>query len=614
MVKQEKVMKNLNSILVIATVFLLLLSISVVGQDLVNFTFVDHLSVGLNPTPYQKWGQAIADIDNNGWIDIFHRRWGGHSHSTLYLCFDGIFSDISDQTPLASLEESQSHTRTVSLVDYDNDGDKDIFFGSDERLFLLRNDDNVFTEISESVGLIGHIPAGFIASWEYNIGAWVDIDLDGDLDVTICQSNNPDLYLFRNDDGIFTDVAAEYGFTGFVPLGTDGDRGNTTSRMHWIDFDMDGDLDLSAGQFLFRNENGVYTEIAQSSGLNPSLPIQNSDWFDFDNDGDLDFLKTCTFPENQGCFMELWENQDGAFVEASDLINHNSVLNLSRGLAIGDFDNDGDQDIFIDHNQEEDLDALMLNHEFEPGARYFENIIDYVGINVMGDRKGGAFIDYDHDGFLDLYIPAADVNHHLYHNDGNNNNWVGFILEGKQSNRDAIGTVVKLYAGGEIQLRYTKCPDGWLRQNNPWIHFGLGQTTIIDSVVINWPLGLTEVLTDVEINQYHEIKEGETTSHVGLNMATTPIACNLIQNYPNPFNPHTNITYTMSHPGDAKFNISNLLGKEIITYEKMHQLTGTYNLSWDGKNKNGSNVPTGIYICRFETKDFISSTKMLLIR
>jgi hypothetical protein len=608
-------MKNHNSILMLVNVLILFMSISVVGQDLVNFTFVDHFSVGLTATPYEKWGQAVADIDNNGWPDIFCRRWNGVFHSRVYLNFDGVFQDITDQTPLESIEQG-THTRTVSIVDYDNDGDRDIFFGGDERMYLLRNDDNVFTEIAETVGLVGQKPPGFINQWEYNIGAWIDIDLDGDLDVLVCQTNNPDYYLFRNDDGFFTDMAQEYGLVSLVPPGSFVDAGNWSSRLHWVDFDMDGDFDLSSGRFLFRNESGQFTEVAETLGLMPSESIQNSEWFDFDNDGDLDFIKGCSgYSEPEGCTVELWENQDGMFVDATEKINLMSLLQqFSRGLTVGDFDNDGDQDIFIDHNWEESLDALLLNHEFEPGDRYFDNIAELVGITVMGDRKGGVFFDYDKDGFLDLYIPAADVNHHLYHNDRNENNWVGFILEGTQSNRDAIGSVVKLYAEGGIQVRYTKCPDGWLRQNNPWIHFGLGQSTDIDSVVIRWPLGLVEVLTNVTINQYHEIKEGDATSKVSSNKNKIPADYCLEQNYPNPFNPETTISYKIAEAGVIQISIYNMNGKLIQNYSKLHKSSGRYKVEWHGLSTQNEIVQSGLYIYRMEINGFVATKKMLLVK
>jgi hypothetical protein len=602
--------KNLKVILIV----ILLSSISSQGQNLPTFELLDHNSIGLTPTPYEKWGQSMADIDNNGWIDIFCRRWGGPFHSRLYLNFEGMYQDITDQTPLEAIEANETHTRTVSLVDYDNDGDKDIFFGTDERIYFLRNDNNVFTDVAEEVGLVGQKPPGFINRWDYNIGAWTDIDLDGDLDVIISQSFYANLYVFRNDNGMFTDVAAEYGFVDFAPMGTYGDRGSVTARMHWIDVDMDGDLDMNAGNFIFLNDNGVYADATESLGFTPSVPIQNSEWFDYDNDGDLDFFKMCDQNDAEGCAVELWENQGGSFVDVSENINMMNLLDLSRGLSAGDFDNDGDLDLFVNHAQYDFQDALLLNEEIEPGVRYFENVIDFVGISEIGDRKGGGFIDYDKDGFLDVYIPAAHDNHRMYHNLGNGYNWIGLILEGTQSNRDAIGSVVKLYAGGNMQLRYTKCPDGWLRQNNPWIHFGLGELSEIDSVVIRWPLGLTETLTDVTINQYHEIKEGATTSGVFYKKNELPVEFYLEQNYPNPFNANTKIHYELAQDSDVTVKIFNLFGNEIITLINEEQSAGNKMVTWNAFDKNGSAVSSGEYFCQLKAGGFSQTIKIIHLK
>jgi enediyne biosynthesis protein E4 len=603
-----------STIFKILLIVILLTAASSQGQNLPSFELLDHNSIGLTPTPYEKWGQAMADIDNNGWVDIFCQRWGGPFHSRLYLNFDGMYQDITDQTPLEAIEANATHTRTVSLVDYDNDGDKDIFFGTDEKIYFLRNDNNVFTDVAEEVGLVGQKPPGFINRWDYNIGAWTDIDLDGDLDVIISQSFYANLYVFRNDDGIFTDVATEYGFIDFAPMGTYGDRGSITARMHWIDVDMDGDLDMNAGNLIFRNDNGVFTEVAESLGFTPSVPIQNSEWFDYDNDGDLDFFKMCDQLESPDCAVELWENQNGIFVDASEAINMMDMLDISRSLSTGDFDNDGDLDIFVNHAQFDFQDALLLNEEIEPGVHIFENVIEYVGISEIGDRKGGGFIDYDKDGFLDVYIPAAHDNHRMYHNLGNGYNWIGFILEGTQSNRDAIGSVVKLYVGENIQLRYTECPGGWLRQNNPWIHFGLGELSEIDSVVVRWPLGLTETLTDVTINQYHNIKEGETTSNVYQKKTGTPVKYYLEQNYPNPFNPQTKIRYTIPEASKIQIVIFDLLGNIINIFNTDHSSGGYFHFEWDGRNNYGEKVTSGVYLYQFQTKNYSDTKKMLLVR
>ena len=613
-------MKNLVSAMCI-----LILTLSIVkGQDLAGYEVVDNDQVGLTVAANEKWGTAVADIDRNGWPDIFTIRWSSPGYSRVYFNDQGVFTDITEQTPLEAIESQEFRTTTPSLVDFDNDGDKDIYFGTDKAIHLLRNDDNTFVDVAESVGLIGGKP-GFVSSYEFRIGVWADYDLDGDLDVAIGQENNPNLLFFKNEGGTFVDVASELGFEGVTvhegpfdyPSGTRGTR-----HLQWVDFDLDGDPDLCVGGKLFRNDNGQFTEISESVGFNPSQ-IQNADWFDYDNDGDLDYYKNVVRPAGDDV-NELWENQDGTFVDVS-LETGVDLRDRFAGLTIGDYENDGDQDIFIQLNIAPSLDVLLVNDEVVPGVRAFADVAEFVGITKTGDRKGAAFLDYDKDGFLDIYIPSADHSHILYHNLTIDNNWVGFILEGTESNRDAIGTLVKVVAGGQTQIRYTKIPTGWLVQDNPWVHFGLGKTTSIDSVIIRWPLGRVEVLTDVAINQYHEIKEGEATSvDNSVDKTSQPTSWCLEQNYPNPFsarggsalgvNPQTSIVYELPKGSYVRLEIFNLLGQKVATLVDEKHGIGRYQIIWNGRNDNYQLLPSGIYIYRLQVRDAVLMRKMAFTR
>jgi hypothetical protein len=591
---------------------------NLIGQELAGFELIDNNSVGLTVTPYTKWGASVADIDRNGYPDIFIQRYapgGAGAYSRIFINTAGVFQDITDQSPLESLDANVSRTRTGSWADFDNDGDKDLLVCNDEAIHLLRNENNTFTDIAQEVGIEGGIPPGFITHWEYNTGAWADYDLDGDLDLLVEQIYNENFYLFQNENNIFTDIAAQVGLASVLPFDASFTGGWTLpSRMQWVDFDLDGDPDISAGPYLFENTNGQFQEVSESLNFLPTrLQLQNIEWLDYDNDGDLDYFKTSTYENDPGT-SELWANENGSFVNVTESVFSLDMRIHCRGISAGDFDNDGDLDLFLSINIQTTLDQLMLNEEIEPGVHVFEDVADLVGITKMGDRKGGAFFDYDRDGFLDLYVPSAEVNHILYHNLKNSHNWVGFILEGTVSNRDAVGTLVTLYAGGKSQIRYTKSTNGFLRQDNPWVHFGLGLVTAIDSVVIKWPLGSTEVLKDVSINQYHEIKEGESTSRVNLIKDTVPAIFSLKQNYPNPFNPQTYIRYSMGKASEAQIIISNVLGQEVQKYTSFHKNAGTYEIVWDGTDENGVNLPSGLYFYRLEIPLYHDLKKMLLIR
>ena len=600
-----------NSFLIISFIILLLAGPSVNAQDISAFEIIDHYSIGLTVAPFAKAGQCLVDIDNNGWVDVYTLKYNGGGYSRIFMNDEGIFTDITDQSPLEAIEDVEGiRTFTPVWADFDNDGDKDCSFGTNKNLHLLRNDNGVFTDVAEEMGFVGPQPPGFITSWHLMIGGWADYDLDGDLDCAVFQQNNDNIYLFRNDGDQFVNVASEVGLDS-----TSLSDQSFSNPLVWDDFDNDGDPDLHGRYSFFRNVGGVFHDVSDSIGLGGLTEVTNREFFDYDNDGDLDLFKVVGSAEGEAT-NELWENQDGAFVNVTYDVGLELVKNRFRGMAVGDFDNDGDLDVFIQINIFESPDLLLVNDEDDNGARAFTDIAQFVGITKTGDRKGGGFFDYDRDGFLDIYIPSAEYDHLLYHNMAiNEANWVGFILEGTKSNRDAVGSAVTLYYANGIQYRYTKCGSDWLRQDNPWVHFGIGFETSIDSVVIRWPLGDTQTLKDVAINQYHNIIEGHVAAVESSNLGTAnPVEFQLKQNYPNPFNPTTNINFRLDRKADVELIIYDLTGKKIKTLVRGSKETGAYEVSWDGRNEKGIPVSSGIYIYQLKAENFIQSQKMTLIK
>jgi hypothetical protein len=584
------------------------------AQDLARYEVIDLNSIGMVPEYVDRWGASAVDIDKNGWPDLFATKWRGAMSSQIYLNNGGTFRNIMANSPdLIAVEHAQYHTRVNVFADYDNDGDQDLVFGGDEEIFLFQNNDNVFINVSLSAGIKGIGRPGFVSVYGYDMGAWADYDLDGDIDLLVCQTNNPDFYLFKNTAGNFVDVAAEVGLTNSNPLGEDGDAGTHSARIQWIDFDLDGDPDFSAGWLLFRNDDGYFSEVSESLGLTPSHDVEFSTWFDYDNDGDFDFLKIVHW-DNTPTVNELWSNENGTFVEISDEVGINIPRrNIQAALNTGDYDNDGDQDVFIQINEHSAMDVLWLNEQAEPGVNVFVDIAPLIGLTKKGDRKSSVYVDYDMDGFLDLFLPSVDFGAIMYHNLGNNNNWVGFILEGTESNRDAVGTLVTLVTGNSRQMRYTKAPQSWKVQEHPYIHFGIGQSTTIDSVIIRWPLGRIQVLTDVTSNQYHKIQEPGGTSvkdQASPNLSTWK----LLQNYPNPFNSQTIIEYEILKSSFVTISIFNLNGQKIKTLVSEVRSAGLHSNRWDGTNESGEVVSSGTFLYTLEVDKVRGIRKLVYLK
>jgi len=586
------------------------------AQDapLPHFSAIDISAIGIPPVPMDRWGCTVADIDRNGWPDINNQKWRGGVTSQVYLNHNGVFTEISASSPqVMEAEKNGNALRSPIYIDFDNDGDRDLMFGTDYKLFLFRNDNNVFTDITAAMGITSSVP-GFVSIYGYEMSAWADYDNDGDLDAVVNQTSNKSYIFYRNDGAKFTNIADQVGLTNLLTLDHIGDQGFTTGRLQWVDYDMDGDADISAGYFLFRNDDGHFTEVAKSIGLAPKyVDLQFTDWFDYDLDGDLDYM-----PEGDGVHIELFKNEGGSFVDATQETALDMFLqNNQCAINVGDLDNDGDEDVFvqIDDWLGTDLEALLLNDVDETGQRFFVDVGSYVGFTKTGDRKGSVLIDYDMAGRLDVFISSAEYGAILYRNLGTEpaNNWVGFDLWGTKSNKDAFGSWVWLYAGGKQYTRYTKSATTWKIQQHPYVHFGIGQATSIDSLVIRWPRGDVEVFKNLAINQYHKITELAGTSAVERDV-DKPATFQLAQNFPNPFNPSTMIEYTLPYAGPVRLEVFTLTGQKVATLVNGKQAAGAHSTIWRGCDDMNRLLPSGVYWYTLSMTQTTLTKKMLFIR
>ena len=241
---------------------------------------------------------------------------------------------------------------------------------------------------------------------------------------------------------------------------------------------------------------------------------------------------------------------------------------IGASMVWGDYDNDGYIDIFAMRwgNWGDNGETRALFHNNGDGT--FTNVIKESGILSDGPANGCSFADYDNDGFLDLYSASLGV-HSLYHNSGNNNNWLKIKLVGsigdipvniKRTNRDGIGSRITIQAGDLSMIREinTGCTRGYI----PTIaHFGLGQNSVAGKITVRWPSGQITELQDIQANQFLVIKEGtgiiETIESKPVSRGVEPgekltstwgviKQDKLYQNYPNPFNPETWIPFTLS--------------------------------------------------------------------
>ena len=450
-----------------------------------------------------------CDYDGDGFQDLFVANQylnGSASKNSLYHNNgDGTFTKITTN----ALSATASWSQTGAWADVDNDGDPDLYVGgsgSGRQSVFYRNDGNGrFTAVSI-------VPTRDAAGRDSWLVQWGDYDQDGWVDLFIPTPDLPSHRLFRNlgDLNFKSMTAAE---VGDLVAAT---AHSSSSMATWVDYDNDGDLDIYVMQAQFalylNSGNGFFTRTLEGSianVLDANGDAKLPSWADYDNDGYLD-----AFVSWPGFAGTLHHNLGGT----------NSVAATDSGLEIpadntaaiwGDYDNDGNLDLFLVNN------PLWAVHSVRGANLLFRGNGDgtFTEVDVGSpiwegsDDWDASWIDYDNDGFLDLFIAAGthvpEVNY-LYRNNlratGNTNHWLKVNLVGRASNASGIGAKVRVTAnirGKTVtQLRPIESP-GYVGSNQGLLaHFGLGDATKADTLRIEWPSGIVQEWKDVAVDQH----------------------------------------------------------------------------------------------------------------
>jgi len=496
-------------------------------------------------------GVAFIDYDNDGWPDIFivnGMDWPGHAskHSTPKLYHnnhDGTFTDVTHKAGL----DIEMFGMGVAVGDYDNDGYDDLFVTALGQNHLFHNNGNgTFTDVTKKAGLWG--PNEFSTS-----AAWVDYDRDGKLDLVVGNyvqwSLEGDLYctldgksksyctpesykgasvrLWHNrGDGTFEDVTKKAGV--WEPT-------SKTLGIAILDYDNDGWPDLlfsndTQPNKLYRNNgNGTFTEKAVVAGIafsedGVARAGMGVDAADYDRSGMASILIT-NF-SNQ--MLSLYHNEGkGLFVDEAPRseVGRNSLLTLGFGCFFFDYDLDGWPDILIANGHiDGDIQRVQPNvkyamppHIFRNlGKGNFQEVTRSLGASFAAPRvgRGAAYADINNDGRLDLLLSTNGGPVYLFVNEftgnaGAANRSVRIKLIGTKSNRDGIGTVVKLTAGGETQTEMLRSGSSYLSASELVLTFGLAMHNQADSIEIRWPSGQVEKLSNVAAGQTIVVTEGK---------------------------------------------------------------------------------------------------------
>jgi enediyne biosynthesis protein E4 len=512
--------------------------------------------------PEKKWipeangtGAAWLDYDNDGRLDLLivngstlERLRHIVSGKSLPPQKGGVFlyrnlgnGRFQDVTVEAQLADAYWGTG-ANAVDYNNDGFTDILITNIGIDLLYRNNgDGTFSEVGKAAGLSQEV------AWHTG-SAFGDPDNDGDLDLYVAGYVNPhslawngaapvcqykgidvfcgprnlrgetDFFYRNNGDGTFTEATEPAGLSD-------------TSRYYGFgavfeDLNGDGRADLfvandSCPNYLYLNlGNGTFKEAGLISGvaLNGDGHTQANMGIavgDYDGDGDLDLLTT-TFSED---YFPLYEQQKPGLYEDVAFrtgLGSSTVAYLGWACGFADFDNDGDSDLWTANGHVyPNAGALATTTYLQPVA-LFENRngrfwpMPPLSTSVAPQSyRGGCLGDFNDDGLIDIAVLPVDGKPLLLENRSQTRHaWIGFRLRGRRSNRDALGTRVEIQSCGKKQFETLRNGDSYLSHNDSRIHFGLGACSQIDVVTIHWPSGGVRRMTDLAINRYVTVEEG----------------------------------------------------------------------------------------------------------
>lgn len=488
-------------------------------------------------------GSIADDFDNDGYIDILTSGWGDRDQLRFFRNRgDGSFEDLSATAGLVGITGGLNMMQT----DYNNDGLKDIFvlrgawrgeFGLIPNSLLRNNGDGTFTDVTIDSGLLSFHPTQ-TATWnDFNNDGWLDVFIGNETTSDDNDKQHRCELFINNQDGTFTDMAASAScdFAQFVKGVTSGDYNNDGWQDIFIS-SVDGKRKLLKNKGIIDGRID-FEDVTESSGVGNDQAKTFPTWFwDYDNDGWLDIF-ACDYSFDESLAFDVASEKLGSDDPAKNkmLLYHNNgdgtFTNVAReaglntyafamGSNFGDINNDGYLDMYLGTGNPL-YESLIPNRMFlNLKGRSFADVTTSARVGHLQKGHGISFADIDNDGDQDIYThiggayPGDAYRNSFFLNPGQGHNrWIAVSLEGRESNRVAIGARIKLTfrEKGRVRSVYRDVNTGGSFGASPLrSEIGIGEATIIDEMEIHWPASkLVQIFHNVHPNQFIRIIEGD---------------------------------------------------------------------------------------------------------
>ena len=523
---------------------------NVVEQSKIKFKLKNSVSPQRYTFETMTGGVAVFDYNNDGLLDIFFTNGAAipsleksdpsYSNRLFRNNGDGTFTDVTEKAGLQGVGYSMG----VATGDYDNDGFVDLYVTGGNRNQLFHNNgDGTFTDVTEKAGVAGIVPK-LGKAWSVAAG-WFDYNNDGLLDLFVVNYLNyniktaslcvqdglpaycspvdflgmPNILYRNNGDGTFTDVSEHSHISRYVGKGM---------GVAFADYDNDGFTDIFVSNdtfenYLFHNNrDGTFTNVALPAGVaynafGNAIAGMGADFRDIDNDGKPDIFETAMFGESFPLYRNLGEGQFQDITGTAGLIALTS-RSTAWGVGIFDFDNDGNKDLFTANADILD-NAMELAHRPYPlpnrvfrnkGDLTFEDMSSKAGqsFSVAAAHRAAAFGDLNNDGRIDVVVTVLNGPPEIWMNrSGSQNHWIILKLVGVKSNRDGLGTKIKITTSQGIQYNQATTAVSYNSSSDKRVHFGLGSASVVETMELTWPSGIKQVLKKIKADQILTVTE-----------------------------------------------------------------------------------------------------------